>query len=287
MFTPDEYELLDFGKGRKLERFGSLVLDRPAPAAEGLPPAEPAIWRAANARYERISAQSGIWRSVANGDALKTGRAQPWTIQHGPFALELKLTEFGHLGVFPEQAANWDWNARQVARFASPTKVLNLFAYTGASTLAAAAAGAEVVHVDAAGNTVAWARRNAERSGLADRSIRWIVDDAMAFVRRELRRGRSYHAVVLDPPSYGHGAKGQSWQLAQQLPELLAMCAELTAADRRFFLLTCHTPGFGRDELRRLLSAAIGQAGVAASDMLLRSRQGRELHCGTQARWPA
>lgn len=286
MFTPDEYELLDFGAGRKLERFGSLVLDRPAPAPEGLPRANAAGWREATARYERATAQSGVWRSAANGDALNIGRGQPWTIRHGPFALELKLTEFGHLGVFPEQAANWDWLARQVARFESPTKVLNLFAYTGASTLAAAAAGAEVVHVDAARNTVAWARRNAEQSRLADRPIRWIVDDAMAFVRRELRRGRSYHAVVLDPPSYGHGAKGQPWQLAEQLPELLAMCAELTASERRFLLLTCHTPGLGPNELG-LLAAAIGLPDAACGEMAIAASDGRRLSCGAQARWQA
>lgn len=286
VFTLDQYELLDFGDGRKLERFGPHLLDRPAPAAGGIARANPAAWREATARYERAAAQSGNWRSNA-GDDPDSDRSQPWTIHHGPLALELKLTEFGHLGIFPEQAANWDWISRQIARFESPTKVLNLFAYTGASTLAAAAAGAEVVHVDAARNTVAWARRNAERSGLADRPIRWIADDALTFVRRELRRGRRYQAVVLDPPSYGHGANGQSWQIAERLPELLALCAELTADDRRFFLLTCHTPGFGPNELALLLSAAIGTPGGLVSDMSIRSRQGRDLHCGTQARWPA
>lgn len=286
MFKPDQYELLDFGEGRKLELFGPLALDRPAPAAEDLPRIDPAIWHDAAARYERMTPQSGVWRSTV-GDGEDARRWQPWTIRHPPFTLQLKLTEFGHLGVFPEQAANWDWIARQIARFEAPTKVLNLFAYTGASTLAAAAAGAEVVHVDAARNTVAWARRNAERSGLSDRPIRWIVDDAMIFVRRELRRGRRYHAVVLDPPSYGHGAKGQPWQLQEQLPELLELCAELTAAERRFFLLTCHTPGFGPDELSRLLAAAIGSPNAAGGEMAIAASDGRRLCCGAQARWQA
>jgi 23S rRNA (cytosine1962-C5)-methyltransferase len=285
VFTPDQYELLDFGQGRKLERFGAYLLDRPAPAADGVARGNPAIWRQATARYERVAAQSGVWRPPADDDN-DAGSYHPWTIRHGSFALELTLTEFGHLGVFPEQAANWDWIARQISRFESPTKVLNLFAYTGASTLAAAAAGAEVVHVDAARNTVAWARRNAERSSLADRPIRWIADDTLTFVRRELRRGRRYQAVLLDPPSYGHGTKGQPWQIAEHLPELLALCAEITADDLRFFLLTCHTPGFGPSELSRLLSAAIGQADAAGSEMAIVASDGRRLSCGAQARWP-
>ena len=138
-----------------------------------------------------------------------------WTIAHGPLQFELKRTDFGHLGLFPEQAENWDWIAERVAAAGRPLKVLNLFAYTGGSTLAAAAAGAEVVHVDAAKNIVAWARRNAELSGLADAPIRWIAEDAMKFVKRELKRGNRYDAVILDPPSYGHGPQGEVWRLVE------------------------------------------------------------------------
>ena len=157
MFSPDMYQLLDFGEGRRLERFGPWVLDRPCPAAEGLPRSDPAAWAAADARFERTSATGGQW-------VLAREIPDRWTIAHGPIRLELKRTEFGHLGVFPEHAATWDWIAARVQESPQPPVVLNLFAYTGGSTLAAAAAGAEVVHVDAAKNVVAWARRNAELS---------------------------------------------------------------------------------------------------------------------------
>jgi 23S rRNA (cytosine1962-C5)-methyltransferase len=280
MFNPKEYRLLDFGDGRKLERFGDIVLDRVCPAAEGLSIGEPAIWAQAAARYERTTGDRGFWRT------LPIVPAAPWTIAHGSLRFELKLTDFGHLGVFPEQAVNWDWIADQVRRAApQPLKVLNLFAYTGGSTLAAAAAGAEVVHVDAARNTVDWARRNAELSGLAAAPIRWIAEDAALFVRRELKRGHRYQAVILDPPSYGHGPKGEVWKLADALPELLSLCAELTAADRRFVLLSCHSPGFGPGELGRLMAQTFGENGIETSEMFVRTESGRQLPCGAAARF--
>jgi 23S rRNA (cytosine1962-C5)-methyltransferase len=279
MFASDEYQLLDFGEGRKLERCGSVVLDRLCPAAEGVSPADRQLWKQPAARYQRTNGDKGVWQT--------SGAAQPapWTIAHGSLRLELKLTDFGHLGVFPEQAANWDWIAERVERASGPTKVLNLFAYTGGSTLAAAAAGAEVVHVDAAHNTVAWARRNAELSGLADAPIRWIAEDAMLFVRRELKRGNRYQAVILDPPSYGHGPKGEAWKLAEDLAELLSLCAELTAVDRRFVLLSCHSPGFGPRELGNMMAQAFGEANIETGEMVLNTAAGRPLPCGAMARY--
>jgi 23S rRNA (cytosine1962-C5)-methyltransferase len=166
--------------------------------------------------------------------------------------------------------------------------VLNLFAYTGGSTLAAAAAGAEVVHVDAARNTVARARRNAELSGLADAPIRWITDDAMKFVRRELKRGSRYDAVILDPPSYGHGSSGEVWRLAKHLGPLLAMCGRLTAQRRRFILLTCHTPGFDAARLEEIVSGALGDSSRSTSSaarMTITATDGRQLICGEVVRW--
>ncbi|MHB1033180.1 MAG: class I SAM-dependent methyltransferase [Pirellulales bacterium] len=279
MFQPDQYELIDFGEGRKLERFGPWVLDRPSPAAEGEKKALASAWDHAHARYHRTAENRGSWQIL--------GEAPPaWTIARGEIRLELKRTEFGHVGVFPEQAENWDWIARQVQTAQTPVKVLNLFAYTGGSTLAAAAAGAEVVHVDSARNTVAWARRNAERSGLGQKPIRWIAEDAAKFVRRELKRGSQYNAVILDPPSYGHGPKGEAWQLADDLPPLLEQCAQLTAGRPRFMLLTCHSPGFGPAELSRLVSEALGgqsQATVAARELALCSSTGRRLPSGVAA----
>ena len=313
VFAIGQYELLDFGDGRRLERFGPLVLDRPCPAVEGVAKAEPALWEQADARFVRTEGKEGEWVS---------DRPLPerWAITHGPVTFELKRTEFGHLGVFPEQAANWDWLAEQIRRVREthqsdpvddrkgtvpfslrenrdspqgvvrpPLRVLNLFAYTGGSTLAAAASGAEVVHVDAARNVVAWARRNAELSGMADAPIRWIAEDAIKFVRRELKRGNEYHAVILDPPSYGHGPRGEAWRLSssRHLPRLLQMCAELTAGRCRFLLLTCHTPKFGPDRLEELALDTFGHGRATAEHLRLRAATGRELPSGVVVRWEA
>lgn len=279
MFAPTDYQLVDFGGGRKLERFGAYLLDRPALAAEGVAAAEPRQWHLA-ARYQRTAGENGLWQTAAPLPAS-------WNIQHGRVVLELKATPFGHVGVFPEQAANWDWIAERVAAAGRRVKILNLFAYTGASTVAAAAAGAEVVHVDAARNTVGWARRNAEISSLATAPIRWICDDAAAFVRRELRRGHRYEAVILDPPSYGHGLQGKVWKLADDLPRLLDDCARLTSSQRSFILLSCHTPGFGSRELRDLLAESIDQSDVECGPLELTTPAGRSLPCGAFARWAA
>lgn len=285
MLPTGQYELLDFGGGRKLERFGDLLIDRPSPAADGLPRGDPTRWREAAARYERTAGDQGVWRRMAAESSGDEPIDERWTIHHGPLTLELRLTDFGQVGVFPEQTNNWDWIAAQVRRCAAPPRILNLFAYTGAATLAAAAAGAQVTHVDAARTTVAWARRNAEFSGLSDRSIRWIVEDAPTFVRRELKRGRQYHAVILDPPSYGHGPNGEVWKLAEDLPELLSDCAKLTAGDLRFMLLTSHTPGFGPAVLGRLLADAFDISRVESDELALCTSSGRRLPCGAMARF--
>ena len=282
MFDPNDYQLLDFGDGRRLERFGPVVLDRPCPAAESMRPAAPGLWSSADARFERIEGEQGRW-------TLRADPPQPWTVAHGRMTLELKRTDFGHVGLFPEQAENWDWIAERIRRgpsaAASPVPVLNLFAYTGGSTLAAAAAGARGTHVDAARNIVAWARRNAELSGLGDAPIRWIAEDAAKFVQREIRRGNRYDAVILDPPSYGHGTRGEVWQLAEDLPQLLALCAELSAPRPRFVLLTCHTPGFSPAVLRELLETAFGAGDIAAAPLVLAAATGRTLPSGIVARW--
>jgi len=282
MFTPDQYELLDFGAGRKLERFGPVVLDRPCPAAEGWERAAPQVWSSANAQYERFEDGRGEWRSPR---AVST-----WPLRHPPFQLELRLTEQGQVGVFPEQAANWDWLAQRLAAAVQPPRVLNLFAYTGGSTLAAAAAGCEVSHVDAAATSVAGARRNALASGLEAAPIRWLVEDALTFVRRELKRGRHYDAVILDPPSYGHGPKGQPWKLSEKLPELLGMCAQLTAGRLQTLLLTCHTPGYTPRVLADLVQRTWDECRAKpplADELVLRDRAGRSLPSGVVVRWPA
>jgi 23S rRNA (cytosine1962-C5)-methyltransferase len=281
MFAWDDYQLLDFGAGRKLERFGSVVLDRPAPAAsEAAPCLDSQAWAAAAARYERTYSDEGHW-------ILRDEVPDVWPLRWGPVTLELRLTDFGHLGVFPEHADNWRWLVDQVASAGSPLKVLNLFAYTGGATLALAAAGAQVVHVDSARASVAWARRNAERSGLTEAPIRWIVEDAAKFVSRELKRGNAYDAVLLDPPSYGHGPRGEVWKLVEHLPRLLQQCFELTKRRPRFMLLSCHTPGIERAELIKLLAAACSQQPTELNvmPMALATAGERQLACGMAARW--
>jgi 23S rRNA (cytosine1962-C5)-methyltransferase len=280
----DQYQLLDFGDGRRLERFGELVLDRPCPAAEGIQQADPASWAAADARFEGRAEEKGQW-------TLRRELPERWTVALGGLRFELKRTDFGHVGLFPEQAANWEWirgtrGEGRKERGEGRQRILNLFAYTGGSTLAAAAAGAEVVHVDAARNIVAWARRNAEQSGLADAPIHWVVEDAQKFVKRELRRGNRYDGLILDPPSYGHGPRGEVWRLSKHLPRLLSSCRELTADRRAFVLLTCHTPGYDVAALRDMMLDALGNDGaITGNPLILRSAAGRDSPSGVAVRW--
>jgi 23S rRNA (cytosine1962-C5)-methyltransferase len=278
MFSPNEYQLVDFGAGRKLERFGPALVDRPAPAATGPKTADAAVWQSANACYQRTGSTQGEW-SVAQVPT-------DWTVRWRQLELELKPTEFGHLGLFPEHAVNWAWLVERIGSAGGELTVLNLFAYTGGASLAMAAAGAKVVHVDSARGVVAGARRNAERSGLSAAPIRWIVEDAPKFVRRELARGNGYDAVVLDPPSYGHGPKGEAWKFAADLPSLVDNCFQLGRGRLRFLLLSCHTAGFTSREAHDLLSSAAEGAGrVTVEPIELSSCQGRQLPCGIAARW--
>ena len=229
------YELLDVGDGRRLERFGELIVDRPAADADE-PPRDPAAWAGADLRLGRDRG----WRS-ASGDVPIA-----WEVEDGDLRFELRPTPTGQVGLFPEQAPNRAWVRDVIAALPEAPAVLNLFAYSGAMTLSAAAAGASVTHVDGARPAVAWARRNAQLSGLTDRPIRWIVDDVEGFVAREARRGRRYDGLVLDPPSYGHGAGGRAWRLSDRLPWLLAACADLTGPRPAFVVLTATRPGSGR-----------------------------------------
>jgi 23S rRNA (cytosine1962-C5)-methyltransferase len=311
-----DYELLDFGEGRKLERFGTVVLDRPCPAADGRAKVAPELWHQAVVRYDRTQADDGVWtprdvlpRQWSIGFVLtNSARCNPTgrpllPASHSSEAVEdesdvvisfqLQASPFGHVGVFPEQQGNWSWIIRQVSRLQSTlgraARVLNLFAYTGGSTLAAAAAGAEVVHIDAARNIVERARHNADLSNLGEKPIRWIVEDAMTFCRRELRRGNCYDAVILDPPSYGHGPKGEPWKFEQHLLPLLRICSQLTTERRAFILATCHTPGIGAPELAAYLADGIfGHCSEPpdSGQLCLEAPNGRILPSGVYSRWP-
>lgn len=282
---PADHELIDIGDERRLERFGARILDRPAPGEGGFPRRDPAAWATADARFDRGTIGEGTWTTI---DAMADG---PWPIRIAGLKLELRLAPSGQVGCFPEQAPIWQWITERVqARPASlgrPT-VLNLFAHTGAATIAAARAGASVVHVDASRPAIAWARDNAHLDGLVEAPIRWIAEDATAFVRREARRGRRYEGLILDPPSFGHGRDRRVWRLADDLGDLLEAGAALLADGPAFVVLSAHTPGFGPDRLGdALVDALSGTDGgqVETAELTLDARSGRRLALGSVARW--
>jgi len=241
------YKLIDSGDFRKLEQVGPFRIVRPAAGAVWRPVLQASAWKA-DAEFTRNAGGDGQW-SVAN-PKVRTG----WQIEACGARLLIKITDFGHLGIFPEQHANWERLGEVAA--AKPDeeiRVLNLFAYTGGSTLASAKAGAQVVHVDASKTTVTWARENAVASGLGEAKIRWIIEDVSKFVEREERRGTTYHGIILDPPSYGRGPKGQLWQIETELPALLARLKTLLDPDFRFVLLSAHSQGYTPIALENLL----------------------------------
>lgn len=238
------YELIDVGGGKKLERFGECLVARPCPVSEA-PERSVAAWRRIDLEFVRQSVSD----PNARGRWL-THRPPPptWQLRSGPLVLNLQPTPFGHLGAFPEQLANWDW-IRQMSGPLAGMRAINLFAHTGGTTLALASCGAQVVHLDSSRSAVNWARRNSVDSRLDQAPIRWIVDDALTFLEREVRRGRRYEIVVADPPAFGHGPKRQGWKFDRDLNRLLALLAQLTAGRPRLVLFTGHSAGCDAGEL--------------------------------------
>lgn len=284
-----DYELLDFGDSRKLERFGEMVFDRPAPQASGEPELEKQVWKEATTRYSGDRMTDGRWKKPA-----AAGPQPPRLINiplgdDSSFRLTVDTLPTGQVGLFPEQIENWRWIARQVMRAPKPCRVLNLFGYTGGSSLAAATAGAKVTHVDAAKPAIATARANAEASDLTEAPIRWLVEDALKYCRREIKRGNQYQGIVLDPPTYGHGPSGEDWRLSRDLPKLLDLVRQLTEEDRRFVVATCHTPGVGPAEMAAYLADGLfGHCGQppASGTLYLETESKRKLESGVYARWP-
>ena len=270
----DAYELVDFGAGERLERFGDRLVIRPHPGAVG-DRQRPVEWRQASLRFDR----NGGW----TGPGIDTSG---WTAELAGVRLELRLTRSGQVGLFPEQLGMGPWVIEAIAASSQQPSILNLFAYTGLTTLAAAAAGAAVTHVDASRPTVSWARRNADLSGLTHAPVRWIVDDAMEFVAREGRRGRQFEGVVLDPPTYGHGPGGRDWRLPRDLGELIAAIREVLAPTA-FVLVTCHTPDVSQEDLAGYLADVLGRARpvVDRGELAIETRDGRRLVLGTFARF--
>ena len=282
--TPlEEYALLDSGDGKKLERFGAYVLSRPCSQAAWKPALPAAAWAKAHATFDR--AEGNQWH---NRGALPA----EWKITTAGIAFKLSGTDFGHLGIFPEQRAQWTWIRETVLQACEarrgPVQVLNLFAYSGGSTLAAALGGAEVCHLDASKGMVQWARDNAGLNGLQDHPVRWITDDAHKFLCREARRERRYDAVILDPPTFGRGQNNEMYKIEKDLPETLRLCRSLLTPDPLFLLLSAHTPGYSPVVLQNVLGqAAEGLGGATASgEMLLTGATGvLPTPCGAYARW--
>ena len=275
------FEVLDASAGEKLERWGQVTLVRPDPQVIWNTPRDSA-WEKANARYNRSSEGGGSW-------SVRSLPQSEWEIPYRELRFRIRPTGFKHTGLFPEQAVNWDLMSGLIRAAGRQLNILNLFAYTGGATLACAAAGARVCHVDASKGMVQWARENAALSGLSERPVRWIVDDCKKFVEREIRRGVRYDGVVMDPPSYGRGPGGEVWKLEDSVYELVRTCAQVLSEDARFFLLNSYTTGLSPSVMQYILSVTVGamHGGTVTADEigLPVKKSGVVLPCGSTAVW--
>ena len=276
-----DFELIDCSEGEKLERWGDFFLIRPDPQAIWATPRTDERWNASNARYRRSETGGGSWSKVRLPES--------WQIRYRDLVFNVKPMNFKHTGIFPEQAANWDWAADQIRSAGRPVSVLNLFAYTGGATVACAKAGASVCHVDAAKGMVAWGKENAASSGLAGAPIRWIVDDCAKFVEREIRRGHRYDAVIMDPPSYGRGPGGEIWKLEQNLWPFLTLCMGVLSENPLFVLINSYTTGLSPSVLTYMTESTVSRKFGGLSDAqelgLPVSSNGLVLPCGASCRW--
>ncbi len=275
-----DYEVIDCSKGEKLERWGDYILVRPDPQVIWDTPRKEKGWHKMNAHYHRSKKGGGEWEFF--------DLPQQWSIHYRNLTFQLKPFSFKHTGLFPEQAANWDWFSELIKKAGRPVKVLNLFAYTGGATIAAAAAGASVTHVDASKGMVTWAKENAASSGLTDAPIRWIVDDCVKFVEREIRRGNHYDAIIMDPPSYGRGPKGEIWKIEESIHPLVKLCAQLLVDRPLFFLINSYTTGLQPAVLSYLIGTELKRfpGKVTADEIGLPvSSNGLTLPCGASGRF--
>ena len=274
-----EYELLDSGRGRKLERFGQYVFSRPAAAAVWEPALPASEWEKADGIFDRDGGNS--WQ-------FNTNVQESWTITVSGVRFKLSTTGFGHVGIFPEQAATWSWLQECLASAGADTpSVLNLFAYSGGATLAAAKAGAKVCHLDASKGMTQRARENATLNNLDNAPVRWIVDDVMKFLDREIRRGNSYDAIILDPPSFGRGKSKEVFKIEDSVMELMERCRKLLSRHPRFVLLSCHTPAFTPAVLTNILSQSLSRKDgvISSGELFLAGKGAMPLPSGTFALW--
>ncbi len=273
-----DYEVLDTGGGEKLERWKDVVLCRPDPQVIW-PKAQPALWDTADARYIRSSSGGGEWEFYKK-------LPERWVLQFETLKFYVRPTGFKHTGLFPEQAVNWQFMQERIRQAGKRPMILNLFAYTGGATVACAAAGAHVTHVDAAKGMTQWARENRDLSGIPEDRTRFIIEDAKAFVAREIRRGNRYDGILMDPPSYGRGPGGEVWKLEDELYPLAEMCAKLLSDTPVFFLINGYTTGFAASVLGNILTRCMGGRGtVEAGELALSVTSGGVLPCGATARW--
>lgn len=285
-----DYEVIDCSQGEKLERWGKYLLVRPDPQVIWDTPKREKGWKRMNGHYHRSSKGGGEWEFF--------DLPQEWTIHYNlpinkELTFHLKPFSFKHTGLFPEQAANWNWFSTLIAdavKAGRPVKVLNLFAYTGGATIAAAAAGASVTHVDASKGMVTWAKENAISSGLGDAPIRWLVDDCVKFVEREIRRGNHYDAIIMDPPSYGRGPKGEIWKIEESVYPLVQLCSQILTDDPLFFLINSYTTGLQPAVLSYMMHTVLGKYNgtITAEEIGLPvSSNGLVLPCGASGRFQA
>ena len=276
-----DYEVIDCSQGEKLERWGDYILVRPDPQVIWNTKKANKGWKKMNGHYHRSSKGGGEWEFF--------DLPQQWTINYKELTFNLKPFSFKHTGLFPEQATNWDWVSSIIKKADKPVKVLNLFAYTGGATLAAAKAGANVTHVDASKGMVNWAKENAVSSGLKDAPIRWLVDDCVKFVEREIRRGNKYDGIIMDPPSYGRGPKGEIWKIEDSIYPFVQLCTQILSDNPLFFLINSYTTGLAPSVLTYMIETEVASkfGGHTESEEigLPVSSNGLVLPCGASGRW--
>lgn len=278
----NDYKILDMADGQKLERWGDVILARPDPQIIWKGKTYPKKWKNINATYHRSKTGGGAWE-------YKKKMPNQWQIKYKELTFNIKPMGFKHTGLFPEQAVNWDWMMNKIRKANRDIKVLNLFAYTGGATVACAAAGASVCHVDSSKGMVTWAKENITSSGLAERPVRYIVDDVVKFVNREIRRGNKYDAIIMDPPSYGRGANGEVWQFENNIYDLVDLCTRVLSDKPLFFLINSYTTGISSKVLENILNLTVSKnykGKVSSGEVgLPMENSNLVLPCGIFGRW--
>ena len=278
----NDYRIIDMANGQKLEIWKNIVLSRPDPQIVWKDKSFPKEWEKANAIYKRSKTGGGAWE-------YKKKLPQNWQIKYKDLTFNIKPMGFKHTGLFPEQAVNWDWMREKIEKSNKEIKVLNLFAYTGGATVACLASGASVCHVDSSKGMVAWAKENVQSSGLAEKKVRYIIDDVVKFVNREIRRGNKYDAIIMDPPSYGRGTNGEVWQFENNIYDLVELCTKVLSENPLFFLINSYTTGISSTVLANILNLTVGknfEGKVESGEIGLPMENSKlVLPCGIYGRW--